>query len=209
MKFEQKILLALEQHGLLLEADSELPSIATIIAGEPIKGSWWGHKMGTVIFNTCENLCDRSDILRIKLLKGKVTYIHQRLWSAVATIGTAKDAWQTADLSTTTKKLLSATEKAGCLRADEKPSGLNFAEARLAIKDLEERLLAVSTSVHTESGAHVKAVESWESWFKQRDFKPTKIVKAKAFQILEQAALELGIKPKKRSLPWPWIAADS
>jgi hypothetical protein len=204
MKFERQILATLERQGLLLEADAELPSIATIIAGEPIKGSWWGHKMGTVIFNTCENLCDRDDILRIKLIKGKVTYIHLRLWSEISAVATAKSPWQLEELSIPANKLLQAVEREGFLRADEQPAGLLFDAARAAVKELEERLLAVSTSIHTETGAHVKGVQTWGSWFKKRHFNPQKIAAANAAQKLQNAAAALGLKPKKRALPWPW-----
>src|SRR5262245_15070885 len=35
----------LVEHGMLLEsARGPLPNVAEIVAGEPIRGSWWGHR---------------------------------------------------------------------------------------------------------------------------------------------------------------------
>jgi hypothetical protein len=38
---------ALLEHGMLLQsARGPLPNVAELVAGEPIKGSWWGHPKG-------------------------------------------------------------------------------------------------------------------------------------------------------------------
>ena len=40
-----------EQHGVVLAAArGPVPSVAEAIAGEPIRGSWWGHEKGSQIF---------------------------------------------------------------------------------------------------------------------------------------------------------------
>jgi ankyrin repeat protein len=36
---------------VLLEHDRELPSVTSIVAGEPISGSWWGHPLGHAIYD--------------------------------------------------------------------------------------------------------------------------------------------------------------
>src|SRR5581483_2271004 len=33
----------LESRGLWLVSDPRLPSLATVVAGEPVRGSWWAH----------------------------------------------------------------------------------------------------------------------------------------------------------------------
>ena len=51
-----EVLRALEGHGLLYLQDARRPSVATIVAGAPVKGSWWGHRAGHAIFAVCEAL---------------------------------------------------------------------------------------------------------------------------------------------------------
>lgn len=204
MSVMQKILSALERDGLLLEADSVMPSVATIIAGEPIRGSWWGHKAGKTIYNTCEALIDRDDILRLKLLKGKVTYVHQKHWSDLIAIAVAREAWQVEDLSPAGKKLLGYVDKKGVARTDEKPANLVVADARAAAKELEDKLLVLGYSIHTESGAHAKGIESWRSWMTRIGFKGVSIEVQDAYARIEVAVAILGLQPKKGALPWPW-----
>ncbi len=52
-----KIEAALKHHGILMLADASFPSVAALIVGEPIKGSWWGHPKGNEIFNSTNELC--------------------------------------------------------------------------------------------------------------------------------------------------------
>ena len=74
-----------EQHGVVLQAaHGPLPSLAEAIAGERIRGSWWGHPKGHEIFRATEAVCDSPDVLVCKLVQGKVTYVHRRLWPALA-----------------------------------------------------------------------------------------------------------------------------
>ncbi len=73
-----------EQHGVVLQAArGTLPNLAELIAGGPIRGSWWGHPKGKQIFRLAETVCDSPDVLVCKLVQGKVTYVHRRLWPAL------------------------------------------------------------------------------------------------------------------------------
>ena len=56
--------------------------MAEEIAGAPIRGSWWGHAKGHEIFEIAEAVSESSDVLVCKLVDGKVTYVHRRLWPA-------------------------------------------------------------------------------------------------------------------------------
>jgi len=205
MNFIREILRTLERDGLLLESDPGLPSIASIIAGEPIRGSWWGHKAGKVIYNTCETLIDRGDILRLKLLNGKVTYVHSSLWPELVKVATSKAPWQMDGLSPSARKLLKSVEKSSRVRADEAPAGLAAQDARAAAKELESRLLVLSCSVHTDSGAHVKALQSWDSWMSQVGIQAKSTEMDTAYAAIEGAARKIGVEPRKRALPWTWM----
>jgi len=72
------------QHGIVLEAArGPVPSLADFIAGERIRGSWWGHPKGHEIFRLAEAVKESGDVLVCKLVDGKVTYVHKRLWPAL------------------------------------------------------------------------------------------------------------------------------
>jgi hypothetical protein len=78
---------ALVEHGMLLEsARGPLPSVAEIVAGEPIRGSWWGHPAGHAIFDAVNALAESPDVVRTRLVNGKVTLVHRRLWPALARV---------------------------------------------------------------------------------------------------------------------------
>lgn len=72
------------RHGIVLEgARGPVPSLAGVVAGSPIRGSWWGHKKGHEIFRLTRAIRDSGDVLVCRLVGGKITYVHRRLWPAV------------------------------------------------------------------------------------------------------------------------------
>lgn len=82
-----------ERHGLVLEsAHGPIPDLAEAVAGEPIRGSWWGHPRAREIL-----LCRRAvraspDVLVCRVAHGKVTYVHRRLWPALVRLAQRFDA---------------------------------------------------------------------------------------------------------------------
>ena len=73
-----------EEHGVVLvSAKGPVPRLAEAIAGEPIKGSWWGHPKGRQIFAILEAVTESEDVLVCRLVKGKITLVHRRLWPAL------------------------------------------------------------------------------------------------------------------------------
>lgn len=73
-----------EKHGIVLEsARGPAPSLAETIAGEPLRGSWWGHPKGDAIFVCSRAIRNSNDVLTCRLIDGKVTYVHRRLWPAL------------------------------------------------------------------------------------------------------------------------------
>lgn len=180
---------ALDEYGILLLSDAKLPSVADIVAGEPIRGSWWGHPKGHAIFNTAEALEERDDVTVAKLVSGKVTYIHQRLWPALAAVGASRATWQMAGLGSTAQRILREIDRSGAARTDAlavalKMSGKEVAKAAL---DLEKKLLVHSTEVHTDSGAHAKELESWKRWARRANVSNRAMSVEKAMRVLERA----------------------
>lgn len=75
------------EHGVVLEAASgPAPSFASAIAGGPIRGSWWGHARGREIFALTRAVRDCPDVLVCRLVDGKITYVHRRLWPALVRV---------------------------------------------------------------------------------------------------------------------------
>jgi len=73
-----------KRHGIVLQAArGPVPSLAEAIARGPIRGSWWGHPKGQEIFRVADAVSDHPDVLVCKLVDGKVTYVHKRLWPAL------------------------------------------------------------------------------------------------------------------------------
>jgi hypothetical protein len=73
-----------KRNGVVLQAArGPVPSLAEAVAGEPIRGSWWGHPKGHEIFRVADAVCDSDQVLVCKLVQGKVTYVHRRLWPAL------------------------------------------------------------------------------------------------------------------------------
>ena len=71
-------------HGVVLEAArGDVPNVAGYIAGEPIRGSWWGHAKSQEIFRLTRAVRDSEDILVCRLVDGKITFVHRKLWPAL------------------------------------------------------------------------------------------------------------------------------
>ncbi|MGX4643248.1 hypothetical protein [Massilia sp. SYSU DXS3249] len=72
-------------HGVVLaSARGPVPTLTEHIAGEPIRGSWWGHPQGKRIFAALQAVGQDADILVCRLVDGKITFVHSRLWPALA-----------------------------------------------------------------------------------------------------------------------------
>jgi hypothetical protein len=74
----------IERHGIVLEAGrGPVPALATEVLGDGASGSWWAHPRARVFFRLTRDIRDEPRVLVCKLLAGKITYVHQRLWPAI------------------------------------------------------------------------------------------------------------------------------
>ena len=64
-------------------AQGPLQSLAERVAGEPIRGSWWSHPAGHEIFAAIQSVRQSPAVVATRLVNGKVTLIHRRLWPAL------------------------------------------------------------------------------------------------------------------------------
>lgn len=192
----------LRADGLLLKQDKALPSVATLIAGGPIAGSWWGHPKGSEIFNTLDALADHSEALLTKLVSGKDTFVHRSLWPDLlaAVAGPAPEP-----PSAPARRLLARIARAGSIRVDRMPTaGKEGRKALLdSARELELRLLVHSEELHTETGAHAKRLETWSSWAKRARVEPAPGGAASARARLTGILAGLNARHEARgTLPW-------
>ena len=75
------------KHGVVLvSARGPAPRLTEAIAGEDIKGSWWAHPRGREIFAVLQTVTDSKNVLVCRLVNGKVTLVHRRLWPALVRV---------------------------------------------------------------------------------------------------------------------------
>jgi hypothetical protein len=93
VKTKKEALDFVKRHGAVLEsAKGSVPSLAQAIAGEPIRGSWWGHPKGNQIYMLLNDVSDSPDVMRCRLVDGKITLVHRRLWPALVKMASAFDS---------------------------------------------------------------------------------------------------------------------
>ena len=74
-----------KRHGIvLMAARGPVPSLAEAIGGGPYRGSWWAHPKAQQMFRIFNAVADSSQVLVCRLVDGKVTFVHRRLWPALA-----------------------------------------------------------------------------------------------------------------------------
>ena len=101
----------LKNDGLLLKSDPRLPSVAGLVAGEAIRGSWWAHPAAHAIFQELQRLAAHPDVLMVKLVAGKDTLVHRRLWPELLAIALAGEPWQLRGLPAASRLLYEKVRK--------------------------------------------------------------------------------------------------
>ena len=175
------------------------------MVGGPIDGSWWGHPRGGDIYRLYNDLADQPQVLLVKLVSGKVTFVHCRLWPAVIAVGQSRERWQLDDLSEAAVALLRLVDDSGQLTWDDMPPLLppDARSPTASVKVLERRLLIQASEVHTPTGAHAKNLQTWSAWARTVGTAPPLPDVASARQQLEAALEDLNERHAARArLPW-------
>ncbi|HZW89816.1 MAG TPA: hypothetical protein VFF12_12115 [Myxococcaceae bacterium] len=178
---------ALDASGLMFLHDARKPSLTALVAGAPIKGSWWGHPAGKRIFQVASALEDGAKVLFVPLLSAKVTLVHRRLWPALVSVGEARAAWQMDPLAPRARELLANVHKAGRVRATGPSS-----------KALARALLVHAEQVHTAGGSHATELVSWSTVREAREI-AERLGEDTARRELEDAAATMD---SALALPW-------
>lgn len=74
-----------KRHGIVCEAARRgtIPSLADAVAGEALQGNWWSHAKSRAIFALTRAVRDAPQVLVCRLVDGKITFVHERLWPAL------------------------------------------------------------------------------------------------------------------------------
>ena len=186
------LLASLREFDLLLDTDQKFPSVTGLFTGGGERGCWWVHPQAPEMFRLSCALRDHPDVLLMKLISGKVTFVHRPLWPAIFAIGAAREAWQMDGLSKEARALLKKVDKETMLEATGD-----------AVRELETRLLVHAASFHTVKGSHAKHVESWKSWARKAGLSEMRLTPAEARAQLEQVVARLNQQfHAVGTLPW-------
>jgi hypothetical protein len=178
---------ALDRTGLLFMHDARKPSLTALVAGKPIRGSWWGHPAGRRIFQVANALEDGGQALFVPLLSAKVTLVHRRLWPALVSVGEARASWQMDPLTPRARELLEEVARTGRVRASGPSS-----------KALARALLVLSEQVHTAGGSHATELVSWSAVRNAREI-VERLDEDTGRRMLEEAAAAMDAA---LALPW-------
>lgn len=201
----EKVFAELENYGLLLESDRRLPTVSAIVAGGGIKGSWWGHPHANAIYAATRQLASHPDVVATKLISGKVTYLHRRLWSPLFAVGTSMEPWQLQGLSDEARFLLDLVSSKGEVQTNTVEPSFPMTASTLgkAARELEKKIIVHSEEVHTETGAHAKTLQTWERWARHVGLSKRKMDTEEAKELFDEVVGALNARfGAKGKLPW-------
>jgi hypothetical protein len=167
-----------QERGVLTER-----ALIDAVAGGPVRGSWWGHPAGKAIFRALATLREDKDVFLCKLLDGKQTYVHRRLWPALLRLQAEASLWP--PLTAKARRLLARVEQAGSVQAT--------GPVRL---ELERNLRVVAQPRHTAKGAHAVELSPLQGHF-------TKACRRKAARLTLAEARAALAKDTDAKLPVP------
>jgi hypothetical protein len=77
----------IREHGVVLASGKgPVPRLTEVIVRAPIKGSWWAHPRSRHIFAILRAVSASKDILVCRIVEGKVSLVHRRLWPALVRV---------------------------------------------------------------------------------------------------------------------------
>jgi hypothetical protein len=196
---------ALEPNGILLIHDTTLPCATAAIAGDTVRGSWWGHPKGNLIYATLEDL--GNDVDCFKLMKGKDTLLSRRLWPALLSIGLSRQSWQLVGLGPAGKWVWEQALARGHTSQRELAEAKTIPGLGAVMTDLQKRLLLYGHSEHTEAGVHKKTLQSWPAWQEARHVATNDVPSTDAAIAMFRAAVRAFGPEAEGFFPWAKAAA--
>ena len=197
---------ALERYGILLvQGQWELPSLADLIEGAPIKTRGFSYDY-VPAWNMREELIARDDVALCKLFRGKSTVVHKRHWPVIDSIARMAQRGVVAGRCEETRRVIYEVIKAkpgitgeNLKKRLELSGKAGSAKFQRAKADLEQWLAIVGEDLPQEK-SHTHD-QCWRLWaegkiakgVEQQDAEPTLFQAADA---LMKATFPDGLPPK-------------
>lgn len=151
-----------DAHSLVTEVPVPgATSLVEAVLGHAPRGSWREHPKGRLAYRLGRQLRASPDVLAVRLVAGKVAFVHPRLWPEVYRVAMepARRRAALAGLSPPARALLERVEREGEVRLPKE------GESAKARETLEERLLVhASEAPHPEGQGHEAVLRSWRAW---------------------------------------------
>lgn len=156
---------------VMLAPELPLPSLVSEVAGEDLKGGWWGHDAAHLIFALYTDLRAHPDVLTAKLIDGKITFVHRALWPSLLRVVTDVK-WRRMRrclLLDESRVLLNLVRRHKLLRMSRATNiaeiqNMNRKTLKRAKKNLEKSVLVRADQAHTDKGRHETIFEAWGHW---------------------------------------------
>ena len=166
---EDALALVRKLRVLPLSPSPPLTSLVEEVCGGPIKGSWWGHPKGGLIYTLATALEESGEVLAAKVVDGKIAFVHRALFAPLLRYATddGRLALAMKALGPEEKRLLALVRSQGELELDAaalRNLKLDRKRASKARTGLEKALLVVSTELHTDTGNHATVLRTFERW---------------------------------------------
>jgi hypothetical protein len=190
----KRVLAALRKHGMLLGTDYQLPSVAAAAYDGRAADASSDRPGDREIFAVQAALGRRKDVLVVKLVRAKITYVHRDLWPDLLAVALSGDSWQMGHLPARDVRLLERVDTEGVVRFDQEAYRLAESNGN----ELEARLLVIGGIYHTHPGPQIRTLTSWAAWAFEHGAAPSDDLVA-AYARLDAAANALG---PTASLPW-------
>lgn len=187
-----------EELGLLLQTPHPfLPSLFAAVQGKPAKpgaagfGQWPEHA-----WSWAGELAERDDVLLTKVILGKRTLVHERLWPALDAAVRGRKVAGDAE-----EAIVETLRANGAVRTDHlrKMAGLESANKsyQKAMGNLEALGVVIARPITVDNHKHVASAELWETKFK----KP--LSKDRGADAFVLAALRAaGVAPEREVIKW-------
>jgi hypothetical protein len=83
----EEALAFIREHGVVLvSARGSAPRLTEAITGEAIRGSWWAHPQSHRIYAILQAVTEAEEVLVCRLIDGKITLVHRRLWPSLVAL---------------------------------------------------------------------------------------------------------------------------
>ena len=189
-----------KEHGLLLQTDANLANVCALVAGAPVRGSWWPSAQSRDfsgelrVSRTSGCARKQADFRQDHLSSGHSGRLLLRL--------VAPGSPGRSSACRTTLAIYLSKWTGRPIQTDRRLSK--------PASQLETNLLVYSEQFHTKSGAHARRLESWGHWLGRTGYIGEQITPVSAKLMLEDVVALLNRKFNGRGrLPCAGVSQSS